>query len=576
MQNKVSSFILLAIILTSCSYLNTPLTQTANKHYNKNDRDIEAAESQINMLHEAIKRRNLNFDSDSIYINDTSIMRKNNGFMPPIFNHTMQVDQTFYSITEISSLLNQVTGYPVLLDLKTKPDINVRVIQNRGTLIDLLNNICARTDLTWRFSSDKIILSDTETKTWFLHALPGENVVSSQLIGTDGVNALNSNANGGTGASGGIGGGVGGSSGGVGGGSSGGVGTSSGGGNSGGVGNNGSGNPPGQNATHVTQFNLNGAFWSNLNDTVKSMLSPTGTVNILPATTSVTVTDRPSVILRVDNFIAQQNKSLKRQVQIDVQVLSVETNKADNYGINWNLAFQGSSGNFFINGVPGGGANTSTSSTATTDAFAATHQPVPIFSPSSTTQSFAIAGAPGSSLSGSQILLQALSTIAKVSVVTATSASTLNNQPVPIEFVDSETYVAGYQTNYVGTISAQAQTNLITNNLSYGFMFHILPNIEDNGTVNLQIAMSMSQLKSMPSKTIQGQYVQLPNMVQRDTMQKVTLKSGETYVVTGFDENENKVENSGVGNAFNWLLGGGVSTATRRVRLVLLITPRVM
>ena len=107
-------------------------------------------------------------------------------------------------------------------------------------------------------------------------------------------------------------------------------------------------------------------------------------------------------------------------------------------------------------------------------------------------------------------------------------------------------------------------------------MFHILPNIEDNGTVNLQIAMSMSQLKSMQSVTINNQYVQLPNMVQRDTMQKVTLHSGETYVLTGFDEDINGVTNTGVGNAFNWIFGGGVSATKRRIRLVLLVTPRVI
>lgn len=563
LKNFLSALcIILFCVMVSCSFSN--LTSTSNKDIDSASKLIDGSESSINLLHEAIKKRNLNFDSDTIYINDTSIMRKNLGFLPPIFNHTIQVDQTFYSVTEVSSLLNQVTGYPVMLDLlNTKPDINIRVIQNHGTLIDLLNNICARTDLTWRFSGDKIILSDSETKTWFLHALPGENTVSSQLVGTDGVNNNNSSSSG-NGSSGG-----GGSS--PSGGSSGGGSSSSGGGSSGGSSGSsgGSGNAPGQNATHTTIFSLNGAFWSNLNDTVKSMLSTTGNVHILPATSSVTVTDRPSVILRVDNFIQQQNVSLKRQVQIDVQVLSVETNKEDNYGINWNLAFQGSNGNVFINGAAAGG-NTSTSGGGTTSSSGL----VPVFAPNSTTQSFTIAGAPGTSLSGSQLLLQALSTIAKVSVVTATSASTLNNQPVPIEFVDNVSYVSGYQTYFVGLNGGQ--NNLVTSNLSYGFMFHILPNIEDNGTVNLQIAMSMSQLKSMEHVTIQGQYVQLPNMVQRDTMQKVTLHSGETYVVTGFDENANNVVNTGVGNAFNWLLGGGVSTKARRIRLVMLVTPRVI
>lgn len=556
----VTSTVLFSILISCSSFSH--LTSEANKSIDANESQVDKTESSINLLHDAIKKRNLNFDSDTIYINDASIMRKNLGFFPPIFNHTIQVDQTFYSISDVSSLINQLTGYPVLLDLlSTKKDINIRVIQNHGTLIDLLNNICARTDLTWRFASDKIIISDNETRTWFLHALPGENTTSSQLIGTDGVSTPSASGSYGNSSS----------SSSMSGSSSTGASVSGGGVSSSGGGlSSASGGAPGQNATHSTLFSMNGAFWSNLNDTIKSMLSATGTVHILPATSSVTVTDKPSVILRVDSFIQQQNVSLKRQVQIDVQILSVDTNKEDNYGINWNLAFQGSNGNMYINGVPAGGNTVNGATTTGTTGGGL----IPVFTPNSTTQSFTVAGAPGSSLSGSQLILQALSTIAKVSVVTATSASTLNNQPVPIEFVDNMSYVSGYQTYFVGLNGGQ--NNLITSNLSYGFMFHILPNIEDNGTVNLQISMSMSQLKSMQNVTIQGQYVQLPNMVQRDTMQKVTLHSGETYVVTGFDENVNTVTNTGVGSAFNWLLGGGVSTTKRRLRLVMLVTPRVI
>ena len=75
---------------------------------------------------------------------------------------------------------------------------------------------------------------------------------------------------------------------------------------------------------------------------------------------------------------------------------------------------------------------------------------------------------------------------------------------------------------------------------------------------------------------MQDSSVQLPDLIQRNTMQKTTMRSGDTYVITGFDNMDERIENTGVGGATNWLFGGGVSANKSKTKLVILVTPRIV
>ena len=80
----------------------------------------------------------------------------------------------------------------------------------------------------------------------------------------------------------------------------------------------------------------------------------------------------------------------------------------------------------------------------------------------------------------------------------------------------------------------------------------------------------------MSQYSTQGASIQLPNTLQRNFMQKVVIKSGDTFVVTGFDSDNQSIINTGVGSPTNWWLGGGVSADKTRTRMVMLVTPTVI
>lgn len=479
---------------------------------------------------QSVANNNFNYDVDSVYISSTSIERKETELLPTKFQSQIQIDAGYTSMRQVADNLQRMTGYPVLLDIENPPSY-VRLTQSSGTLVDLLNNLCAQTDTSWTFTNGKLVISDLQTETFFIKALPGDVQVQNQVNSNNGINSQ-----------------------------TGGSATASSGDSSGGGTSTGQSQSSGdQNTVQNVQFNLNNSIWTNISDTVKGMLSKKGSMTVSPSTSSITITDKPTNVLKVEQFIKKQNEMLRQQVQIDVQVFTVETNAEDNYMINWNLILNGSNASFNMNGQAATGT--------------AAKGIVPIFSPSSVTQSFTVTSNSGS-LSGSQLVANALSSKTQSSLVTSAAATTLNNQPVPIQVVEQQSYVANVSTTQVA--QAGTQQSVTTGQLSYGFTLNVLPTIEQNGLINLQVSLNLSSLKALKNFATTGAMVQLPDMVQRNAMQKVTMRNGDTYVTTGFDSDFNTITNVGVGSPSFWLFGGGVSAQKTRQKMVILITPRLV
>jgi type IVB pilus formation R64 PilN family outer membrane protein len=498
--------------------------------------------SATNKLSEAksIQKNNFVDHSSTGYFGNQVIMDTNADFLPPVFNNQIQIDKQFYGMKSISNGLTELTKVPTILDLSgTQYNSGdncseVRITQQDGNLIDLLNSIAARCDLSWTYRDGKIILSDTETKTWPVKNIPGDIQVQNQINNNTGIQSQ-------SGASG----------------------SSIGGGSGGGGGSTGQSQAQSQQSTTQNiAFNLTNSLWTNLQDGVKNILSKSGKFNVSPSTSSITVTDKPSVIMRVDRYIKNQNDIMSRQVQVDIQILSVDVNATDNYGINWGLILKGTDANFSINGQ-------AISSTGGTTTF----KPSPVFVPSATTQAFTVTANSGD-LSGSNLVINALSTLSKTSLVTSTAVTTLSNQPVPVQFVDQQGYLASTTTTQTSQVGSQ--TALTPGQITTGISLNVLPVIQTDGTVFMQLSINISSLKQISQFTSQGASIQLPETLQRNLMQKAVIRSGDCFVVTGFDSDTQAITNTGVGSPYSWLLGGGVNANKRRTRMVILVTPRVV
>jgi type IVB pilus formation R64 PilN family outer membrane protein len=283
------------------------------------------------------------------------------------------------------------------------------------------------------------------------------------------------------------------------------------------------------------------------------MLSSRGSVVTSPATGTLTVTDTPAILARVEKFIERENRVLSRQVLINVTVLSVSLTDEDNYGLNWDMVFSELSRRYGIKNTFNQGAGGTAFSASVLDTSS-------------------------SKLAGSSVLIRALSTQGRVQKQTSASVAALNHQPVPVQVVRQTAYLKSSQT----TISANvgSTTSLSPGVVNSGFTMTVLPSVLDNGTVLLQFSTDISTLRKLntvsSSDASGASQIQTPEVDTRNFLQRVAMKSGQTLGVSGFEQMEGGVDRQGVGAPTNFLFGGGMGARSNKDVIVILVTPVAM
>lgn len=404
------------------------------------------------------------------------------------------------------------------------------LITYEGPISGLLDVVGKRFDVTWESSNGQVRIARTATKTFRLVALPGS---------TSGNNTISSTQNSSSGSSGG-----GSSGGGGGGGSSGG---------SGGGGSSGKSVSTSQSAS-INFENL--SAWESVTAAVKTMLSGSDKLAVNPALGTLTVTAGPTALERVERFVEDTNAAMGKQVVLNVKIYALTMSEGDNYGINWEAVYSNLKGASMTLTSAYGGVNQ-----------AASVMGVKILSSSN----------PGSVYNfwtGSNAMIAALSTQGQVSETFSTTLATLNNQPVPVQVGSQQSYVQSSSVTQTANVGSSSSIN--PGQLNLGLDMNFVPHVQEDGRILLQYGMTLSNLTSMATFTSNGSTVQLPNVDVRSFIQRVSVRTGETLVLTGFDQNGNNAQSQGVGSANMPLLGGGVVGQKKRTIMVILVQPSLI
>lgn len=532
-MKKIYTTLLSSLILSGCLTSCAVLSGSSQSIKNANTA-IDNAESGLKNGQNISNQKFATY-SDLPYFGSSYIATRSSENLPTIFQNKVSINQTFSDLSQIAYTLHNLIKVPVYVDTAGETgkgnggQIPITSINlKNGSIEELLDQIASKTDTSWSYKNGSVLLSQTETRTFLIKNLPGTININSSTSSQAGVEG-SSSGSGGTGDSGGS---------------------------------------SGQASASTTMqqgvsFSHKGDAWSKYEETIKSMLSSIGKVATNPNHQTVTITDKPSTMLKVGEYIDHQNNMLDKQVRVDVQVIAVDTSAEENYGLDWNAVFKSLQGGFTIGGqaaTAGGSAQ--------------------VFTPSMITQAFTFTPSADSSFAGSSLLINAMSATNRTSEITDTSATTSNSQPVPINFTQQISYLASVQTTVSGTTGAGAyQTSLSPGQLTVGFSMNILPVIEGKDNIRLQLSVNISNLKAMntfSSGGSEGSTIQLPTVNNRNFMQKVKLKSGSTFVLTNFDDNIDKIFQNGVGSSSWWLFGGGYTAGKYKTRMILLVTPYII
>ncbi len=308
------------------------------------------------------------------------------------------------------------------------------------------------------------------------------------------------------------------------------------------------------NSAQKTKYDLNSNLYDDLRKTIENMLTPqVGRYWLSSSSGTLTVTDTPEVIGRVGRFVDYENKVLNRQVQLNIQVLSVTQTHNEELGLDWDLVYS-SLRNYGV-GVNGSFSNASSGASSV----------------SSTILDTATGNA--RHFAGSNLIVKALSEQGDVSVVTSQSRLTTNFTPVPYQLSSQQgllTSSSSTATANVGVTSTMTTTTLTT-----GLFMTAVPSIEENGNVQLQFAFSYDsppKIEKFISKDGNTRN-DIANFSKEAVTQKFNMRTGQTVMVTGADQVTNSADRQGVGSADFFALGGGRNGTSKRTTLVILITP---
>jgi len=159
-------------------------------------------------------------------------------------------------------------------------------------------------------------------------------------------------------------------------------------------------------------------------------------------------------------------------------------------------------------------------------------------------------------------------------VLTNPTVTTLNMQPVPVQIAKQTSYLASVSTTNTAQVGSTA--TLTPGTVTTGFSMDLLPYLMDNNEMLLQFTMNLSPDARLRSAESGDNRIEVPEIDSRIFSQRVKMTSGQTLVLSGFEQRVSNGTKSGVGSPDNWFFGGGGTSDGRREVIVILITPIIL
>jgi len=292
--------------------------------------------------------------------------------------------------------------------------------------------------------------------------------------------------------------------------------------------------------------NTDMSIWESVKNSVEAMLTSNGKVVASHETGTFVVTDTPVNLKTIGQYFDVINEMVVKQVAINITVLSVDTSESENYGINWDVAYSSISKSL-------GGSLSSN-----------------IASPAGAAQiGFNVISG---NFKGSDLLISALREQAKITNIQHYNAVTINNKPAPISIVTSERILGQSST---ALDNGQSLSTQQIDEYDYGFNLSFLPNIIDTSSLLLQVDLDMSRQIERRTVVSGDSTYELPTKKTQSTQRSISIKSGDTLLITGFEEIKSSSQETGIAKYLGFL-GNSVANEDGRSTVVVLVEPIIL
>lgn len=419
-----------------------------------------------------------------------------------------------------------------------KDSASTYVLHDTGTLDQILSALTSHFNCTWVYDGHSVVLTKYLTRTYSIHSIASNTVVTNSLTGT------------GMSSSGGSGGG--------------------GGGGSSGSGGGGQQSTSSQNVSSTLQTDT----WTDVKNGVLGIVGSHG-VTDQQSTGTITVTAEPATLERVQEFIDRENDALSNLVTVSIEIVNLDVNVSDTDSFNPDLILKGlgaeyNLGLYAASQIASAASSAAGSSTGSSGAGNA--------SISSSTPS------PGLTImhNNSSALITALSSVGRAKVVYRYAVTTMNGGVAPFSRTNTVGYVSNMSVTNTGSSTGGTQTSssISTGTVTTGLNIAVIPRIDErNRTVLLQEAISQSALTG-PDEGFRdftspdgSERVQLPIINATSSIAYLEAPSGETIILTGYSGDSTSASKNGSLSPENILFGGAQSGGRTRSMTFYLITP---
>jgi MSHA biogenesis protein MshL len=285
-------------------------------------------------------------------------------------------------------------------------------------------------------------------------------------------------------------------------------------------------------------------LYVDLGEGVKTLLSEDGRMNLDRTAALLQVTDRPSRLARVEQYLEAVMLRVTRQVQIEAKVIEVELHDEFSAGINWQAVFGGLTNN---------ATATQTLAPATTGGF-----------------TLAL------NVGDFSALLNAFAAQGKVNVLSSPRITAMNNEPAVMRIGTQDVFFI--TTTQIDSQSGQiVQSSVTPQSLTEGLVLSVTPQISADGIVHMNINPSITERTGVATSRL-GDQVPIISVRETDTL--VRVRQGETIVIAGLMQDRASVDTAKVPFVGDVPVVGNLFKRTeksrRKIDLVILITPTVM
>ncbi len=307
-------------------------------------------------------------------------------------------------------------------------------------------------------------------------------------------------------------------------------------------------------------------FWDELEDQLTAMVSETGRLTINRLAGMVQITDQHRRVDEIARFIDQVNRSIHRQVDIEVRIVEVALGDDQSLGIDWSRLVSnvedGTNWDFNINNTvssPAGG-----------------------FDPLSPVVNLVFSDTGRNGENELTAVITALEEQGEVEVVSQPRIRTLNNQSALIKVGTDRTFFRREQLTDSTSAGSQVFSTDIPQVVTEGVVLAITPQISLDGWITMDVSPVVTRVSSVTERTDdRGNVVSsAPNLDVSQSSSLVRTRSGNTIVIGGLIQDINSETDRGIiGLSRVPGVGGlfkGTYDTTQRRELVMFVTPRLI